>query len=296
MKHTKFLLLALACLLFLPARAQSEKEMNDSTIVKIVTSEGPVRIMLYDDTPLHKENFIKNVKDGYYDGVLFHRVIKDFMVQTGDPDSRNAEPGKMLGTGGPDYTIPAEIVYPKHFHKYGALAAARTGDEVNPERRSSGSQFYIVTGTKYNEATLHSMEQHQTMKRMQQYFRKLAEASRSRIDSMLNAKDSVGLEEIRRELIAKTEADVKNEPMTAEMIAAYTTVGGTPHLDGEYTVFGEVIDGMDVIEKIQNAPVGASDRPDKDIKIISAKIECAKCRNGGKCEKERDFPKNSLTN
>ncbi|MDE6668150.1 MAG: peptidylprolyl isomerase, partial [Muribaculaceae bacterium] len=119
-------------------------------VVELLTTEGPVKVMLYDDTPQHRDNFVKLVTEGYYDGLLFHRVIKDFMVQTGDPDSREAQPGQRLGSGSPDYTIPAEIEYPRHFNRRGALAAARTSDSVNPERRSSGSQFYIVTGRTYS--------------------------------------------------------------------------------------------------------------------------------------------------
>ena len=132
------------------ATAQKPAELPAGPVVDIKTSVGDIKVKLYDDTPRHRDNFLKLVKDGYYNGVLFHRVIKDFMVQTGDPGSVNADSTAMLGIGGPDYQIDAEILYPKHYHKYGALAAARTGDDMNPERKSSGSQFYIVTGRKYD--------------------------------------------------------------------------------------------------------------------------------------------------
>ena len=131
---------------------------NADAFVEIKTSEGDITVRLFGDTPKHRDNFLKLVKEGYYDNVLFHRVINEFMVQTGDPDSKAAPVGKMLGSGGPGYTLDAEIVYPSHFHKRGALAAARQGDQVNPERRSSGSQFYIVTGKAYNDSTLSQME------------------------------------------------------------------------------------------------------------------------------------------
>ena len=148
-------------------------EVPAGPTLDIATTAGDIKIRLYDDTPLHRDNFLKLAKEGYYDGVLFHRVINDFMVQTGDPESKDAPKGTMLGSGGPGYTGPAEIVYPKHYHKYGALAAARTGDEMNPERKSSGSQFYIVTGKKYSPQELSRMEQMSVQKQLQSYFMEL---------------------------------------------------------------------------------------------------------------------------
>lgn len=253
------------------ATNNSNSAMKNSVIVEFNTSLGPIKVLLYDDTPKHKENFIKNVESGYYDGVLFHRVIKDFMVQTGDPDSKTAGPDVMLGTGGPSYTIPAEILYPKHYHKYGALAAARTGDNVNPELRSSGSQFYIVTGKKYNEPTLEAMASRQFQQRQRTYWNELCQQNEAKIQELYNANDQDGLRALEEEFKKKLD-ELKPEPLPAEMIETYTTIGGAPHLDGEYTVFGEVIEGMDVVEKIQDSPTGAADRPVEDIKIISAKI------------------------
>lgn len=240
--------------------------------LQIETTAGPIKIRLYDDTPLHRDNFLKLAKEGYYDGVLFHRVIKDFMVQTGDPDSKNAQPGAMLGAGSPDYTIPAEFVYPKHYHKYGALAAARTGDDVNPERRSSGSQFYIVTGKKYLPAQLSRMEEMSVQKQLQTYFMNLQRQKMDTIRALRLAKDSVALENLRQELIRETEANVKPVTMTEQQVRDYTTIGGTPHLDGQYTVFGEVLEGMDTVDKIQNAETDGHDRPLEDIKIVSVKV------------------------
>lgn len=239
------------------------------TTLLIETTAGPVKILLYDDTPQHRDNFVKLAEEGFYDGVLFHRVIKDFMVQTGDPTSKNAEKGAMLGAGDPSYTLPAEFVYPKHYHKYGALAAARTGDELNPERRSSGSQFYIVTGKKYSAAQLNRMEQMNAQKELQTYFMNLQRERMDTIRQLRLAKDSVGLENLRQELIRETEANVHPTAMTEEQIRDYTTIGGTPHLDGQYTVFGEVLEGMDTIEKIQAAETDGRDRPLEDIKIVS---------------------------
>lgn len=253
--------------------AISQSEVPAGPTLDVATTAGNIKIRLYDDTPLHRDNFLKLAKEGYYDGVLFHRVINDFMVQTGDPESKEAPAGKMLGSGGPGYTIPAEIVYPKHYHKYGALAAARTGDEMNPERKSSGSQFYIVTGKKYLPQQISRMEEMSVQKQLQSYFMELQRQNMDTIRQLRLAKDSVGLENLRQELIKETEANVKPVTMTEAQVRDYTTIGGTPHLDGQYTVFGEVLEGMDVVEKIQKAETDGRDRPLEDIRIISIKVE-----------------------
>ncbi|MDE6510575.1 MAG: peptidylprolyl isomerase, partial [Muribaculaceae bacterium] len=179
----------------------------------------------------------------------------------------------MLGSGGPGYTVPAEIVYPKHYHKYGALAAARTGDEMNPERKSSGSQFYIVTGKTYTPQQLSRMEEMSVQKQLQSYFMELQRQNMDTIRQLRLAKDSVGLENLRQELIKQTEANVKPVTMTEEQVRDYSTIGGTPHLDGQYTVFGEVLEGMDTVEKIQKAETDGRDRPVEDIRIVSIKVE-----------------------
>ena len=210
--------------------------------------------------------------EGFYDGVLFHRVIDQFMVQTGDPNSKNAPAGAMLGDGDPSYTIEAEILYPKHYHKYGAIAAARTADAVNPEKRSSGSQFYIVTGNKYSERQLEISDYKKRSKALQDYFQKLAYEHRDSIQTLQRAGDNEKLEELRQQLIKETEEKIGVEEMPENIKADYSTIGGTPHLDGGYTVFGEVVKGMDVVEKIQKAETDAADRPKEDIRIISAKV------------------------
>ncbi|MDE7420212.1 MAG: peptidylprolyl isomerase [Muribaculaceae bacterium] len=250
-----------------------QSEIPAGPTLDVATTAGNIKIRLYDDTPLHRDNFLKLAKEGYYDGVLFHRVINDFMVQTGDPDSKEAPAGTMLGSGGPGYQIPAEIVYPKHYHKYGALAAARAGDEVNPERKSSGSQFYIVTGKKYLPQQISRMEEMSVQKQLQSYFMELQRQNMDSIRQLRLAKDSVGLENLRQRLIKETEANVKPVTMTEEQVRDYTTIGGTPHLDGQYTVFGEVLEGMDVVEKIQKVETDGRDRPKEDIRIISIKVE-----------------------
>lgn len=247
--------------------------VESGRIVDIETTAGPIKILLYDATPKHRDNFIRLASEGYYDGVLFHRVIKDFMVQTGDPESKNAEPGKMLGSGDPGYTIEAEIDYPRFFHKYGALAAARTGDQVNPERRSSGSQFYIVTGNKYTPRQMEAMAQRMADQERQTYFRGLQKKHAEEIKALYAAHDSTGLENLRQRMIAETEATVKPQPLPEAVTEAYTTIGGTPHLDGQYTVFGEVLEGMETVEKIQNAPTDRGDRPTEDIRVIKVTVE-----------------------
>lgn len=241
-------------------------------LVELSTTMGDITVELYNDTPLHRDNFLKLVGEGYYDGVLFHRVIDQFMVQTGDPNSKDAPAGARLGSGDPSYTIEAEIVYPRHYHKYGALAAARTGDAMNPEKRSSGSQFYIVTGTKFTERQLEVADMKKRTKALQDYFQKLAYEHRDSIQALQQAGDHERLEALRQQLIKETEEKVGAETLPENIKADYATIGGTPHLDGGYTVFGEVVKGMDVVEKIQKAETDSADRPKEDIRIVSAKI------------------------
>ncbi len=192
-------------------------------MIEMVTSQGKITLRLYDETPLHRDNFLKLVENHTYDGLLFHRVIKNFMVQAGDPKSRDAKPGQPLGDGTLGYTVPAEF-RPELIHKRGALCAARQGDQVNPKKASSATQFYIVQGQVWDDKTLDMMEQRFGKK------------------------------------------------FTAEQRKVYTTMGGTPHLDGDYTVFGEVVDGMEVVNKISDLPCDRMDRPVEDVKIISVKV------------------------
>lgn len=241
-----------------------------ATRLKIKTTEGDIIIRLYDETPKHRDNFLKHAKEGYFNGTLFHRVIKDFMIQGGDPDSKNAPKGKMLGTGGPDYTIPAEFVYPQYFHKRGALSAARTGDEVNPEKESSGSQFYIVWGKTFKPAELKQMEHQMAMQQEQQVFNQLTREHHEEIMNLRRNRDRVGLQELQDKLIEQTKTTCKQQgkpSFTEEQIEVYTNVGGTPFLDNQYTVFGEVEEGLDIVERIQNCDTDRNDRPTEDVKI-----------------------------
>lgn len=244
--------------------------------VKISTTEGDIIVRLYDETPKHRDNFLKLAKEGYFNGTLFHRVIKDFMIQGGDPDSKGAPAGKTLGTGGPEYTIPAEFVYPQLFHKRGALSAARLGDEVNPEKESSGSQFYIVWGKTYKPAELKQMERQLEMQQEQNIFNQLARENRDKILELRRNRDRAGLQELQDELVAETKAISmeKGKPtFTDAQREAYTTVGGTPFLDNQYTVFGEVEEGLDVVEKIQNCATLGNDRPKEDVSMTVEVVE-----------------------
>ncbi|MGM9706134.1 MAG: peptidylprolyl isomerase [Prevotella sp.] len=244
--------------------------------VQIHTSLGDIVVRLYDETPKHRDNFVKLASEGYFDGTLFHRVIKDFMIQGGDPDSKGAPAGKNLGTGGPDYTIPAEFVYPQLFHKRGALSAARTSDEVNPNRESSGSQFYIVWGKQYKPGELKQMERQLAMQQEQGVFNRLVAENRPKIMDLRRKRDQAALQELQDDLIAQTHAICAEQgtmKFTDEQVKVYTTLGGTPFLDNQYTVFGEVEEGIDIVEQIQNVATGRNDRPVEDVSMQVTVLE-----------------------
>ena len=267
-KFTFFVLSVLACA-FISCKSASSNDDN-MTRVKIETNKGDIIVELYNDTPKHKANFLKLVKDGTYEGTLFHRVINNFMIQAGDPNSKTAAKDQQLGDGDVGYTIPAEFVYPERFHKRGALAAARQGDQVNPKKESSGCQFYIVTGQVYNDSTLVNMEKRKNYNVLNAAFSQLVMKNRDEIMNMQKKGDEKALMAMQEKLLAQAREQIKDEPefkFTPEQTEAYKTIGGTPHLDGEYTVFGEVIDGMDVVDAIQQVATNASDRPVDDVVI-----------------------------
>jgi peptidylprolyl isomerase len=241
-------------------------EEKESYIL-VQTSMGDIKIQLYNDTPHHRDNILKLAKEGFYNGTLFHRVIKEFMIQGGDPDSKNAAAGQNLGAGDAGYTLPAEFV-PTHFHKRGALAAARLGDNVNPNKDSSGCQFYIVTGKLYKPAELRKMEKSINMGKENNVFEQLVRQNIDKIKELRLARNQKGLMKLQDELIEEAKKIVaQGEPFkfTPEQEEAYTTVGGTPFLDNEYTVYGEVVDGFDVVEAIEKVKTNRSDRPNEDI-------------------------------
>lgn len=276
MKRISFVLLTILACCFVACKSEKKaRNMSEETKLKIETTAGDIVVKLYNETPQHRDNFIKLAENGTYEGTLFHRVIKDFMIQAGDPDSKNASKGQMLGAGDVGYTVPAEFVYPKYFHKKGALSAARQGDNVNPQKASSGCQFYIVTGKVYSDSALLSMEQQMNQMRFNNLFNTLASKHAKDIYKMRKAGDQEGLMNLQDTLIAQVEKQLAGQPefrFTPEQVKAYTTVGGTPHLDGEYTVFGEVLEGMDVVDKIQRVKTDRNDRPEEDVKIIKVEV------------------------
>ena len=281
MISNKILLICLAFIALTACSAGSKKQTNHHmenekrTLVKLETTMGNITVALYNETPKHRDNFIKLVKEGVYDSTLFHRVIKQFMIQAGDPDSKNASDTAMLGSGDVGYTIPAEF-NPKFFHKKGVLAAARQGDDVNPEKASSGCQFYIVTGRKFTEPQLLGMENKINEQREEALFDSLARQHMKEIYKMRKAGDNAGLLELQDTLEAQARELADKEEkfrFTPEQIKAYSTVGGAPHLDGSYTVFGEVTEGMEVVENIEIANTNRADRPVENIRILKASIQ-----------------------
>ena len=281
MISNKILLICLAFIALTACNAGSKRQTNHHmenekrTLVKLETTMGNITVALYNETPKHRDNFIKLVKEGVYDSTLFHRVIKQFMIQAGDPDSKNASDTAMLGSGDVGYTIPAEF-NPKFFHKKGVLAAARQGDDVNPEKASSGCQFYIVTGRKFTEPQLLGMENKINEQREEALFDSLARQHMKEIYKMRKAGDNAGLLELQDTLEAQARELADKEEkfrFTPEQIKAYSTVGGAPHLDGSYTVFGEVTEGMKVVENIEIAKTNRADRPIENIRILKASIQ-----------------------
>lgn len=247
---------------------------GNETVVRLQTTMGDIVVKLFNETPNHRDNFIKLVKEGVYDSTLFHRVIKDFMIQAGDPTSKTAPDTARLGEGDMTYTIPPEF-RPELYHKRGALAAARKGDDINPNKESSGCQFYIVIGHRFNEPELINLEDHLNEARLDTAFQVLARKHMKEIYKLRRAGDEGGLLELQDRLERQAEAEVaKMSPIkfTPEQIRDYTTVGGTPHLDGSYTVFGEVIEGMDIVDKISVVKTGKHDRPVENVRIVKAEI------------------------
>lgn len=260
----------LFCLCVLAGACRKEA----GTVVNMKTSLGNIRFRLYDETSGHRENMLKLVREGYYNGMLFHRVIQDFMIQTGDPDSKTARPGMLLGDGDAGYTIEAEIL-PRYFHRRGVVAAARESDNVNPERRSSGSHFYIVQGKVFAADSLDRVVEKINNNRYVALFNRLKTAREAEIAKCQLANDYESLMRINRELseTARERFEHIKLQLSEEQVKAYTTVGGTPHLDGEYTVFGEVIEGLDVLDRIAAQETDEYARPVRDVVIEKMEIE-----------------------
>jgi cyclophilin family peptidyl-prolyl cis-trans isomerase len=257
----------------------SKNKSQQEKMVLISTDYGDIKIKLYNETPLHRDNFIKLASEGFYNDLLFHRVINSFMIQGGDPDSKNAAQGTMLGNGGPGYTIPAEFVS-KYYHKKGALAAAREGDNVNPSKASSGSQYYIVQGTVISAEDLGRYEEKMNFQLKRVEFEKY-------INDPKNIEFKTKVDELSKERKFKELGELTNnnkgfnalwdslpkQKFSEAQIKDYTTIGGTPHLDGAYTIFGEITEGLEVIDKITALEVDKNNRPLTDIKMSIKVIE-----------------------
>lgn len=275
MKSIRLILIfTLQLTFFLAACSDGNKK---DYLITIKTRYGDMKAILYDQTPKHKSNFIKLAKEGYYDSLLFHRVIKDFMIQTGDPDSKGAKPGEMLGKGGPDYTIPAEI-RPGLIHQKGAIAAARQGDNINPSRASSGSQFYIVEGKVYTRPELEAaMINYNALYKDFNTFLQQPE-NKDLMDLAIQLQKENRIDSLQKLILSKKDeieqkfGEKYELPLTNKQVQEYTTVGGVPHLDGAYTVFGQVIDGLDVIDKIAAVKTDSNDRPLDDV-MLSVTVE-----------------------
>ena len=267
----KYLSLILLSVFFLMNGCKKKEQR----VVLLKTDYGNIKIRLYDETPRHRDNFIKLTEEGFYNGLLFHRVINEFMIQGGDPDSKNAKPGEQLGNGGSGYKLPAEIRFPELFHKRGVIAAAREGDRVNPEKKSSGSQFYIVQGKKFTDEQLDKVERRVNQMRKQQLHYKFMSQYQ---DSLMALQQEQKFEEfyaLQKKIQELTDKELKKDmfKFPENVREAYKTIGGTPHLDSNYTVFGEVTDGMDVVDSIAAVKTDANDRPLKDIRMTIEVLE-----------------------
>ncbi len=252
----------------------NQQTSNENTSVIIETKYGDITVLLYDDTPEHRDNFIKLVKEGFYDDLLFHRVMKSFMIQGGDPKSKGAPQGEQLGNGGPGYKVDAEIVYPEHFHKRGALAAARQPDQVNPDKQSSGSQFYIVQGTTYTMDQLSEIAVSRNDKRRQAIFYRLMPDYQDTLQMVQRKGDPELIKGIQDFIMEKVNEEFLKEPpftFNNEQLETYMNVGGAPFLDGNYSVFGEVTQGMEVVDSIANVMTDGNDRPVEDV-VMNIKI------------------------
>jgi peptidylprolyl isomerase len=261
----KLVLVFIVCLMAGNLLAQSQKD----PIVLISTNYGDIRVKLFHQTPQHTKNFVKLAKKGYFNETLFHRVIKGFMIQGGDPDSKTAKPGQLLGEGGPKYTIPFEY-NPAFFHKKGMLAAAREGDDVNPLRASSASQFYIVVGKVFDDAGLEKAEKRINTSQKNNLMYNYIESNKALKDKLADFKknDTAAFSRQMKQLslIADTlYKEQKQYTIPEAEREVYKTIGGTPHLDASYSIFGEVVEGMDVVEKIALTATDKNDRPLENI-------------------------------
>lgn len=243
---------------------------NENTIISMKTTLGDIKIRLYDNTPIHRDNFIKLINTGFYEGISFHRVIKQFMIQAGDPDTRSV-PLTGISDSVKTFTIPSEF-NSLYFHKKGALAAARQGNEANPEMRSSGTQFYIVQGVKYSDDDLDKAEQLINSNIKQAVFNKYLRETADSVRLSGKTTTQSEIQEISSIKMFQYLTNNKSYAIPEDQRNVYKNIGGTPRLDGTYTVFGEVIEGLDVVDKIAAVSTDSNDKPTNDIRILKIKI------------------------
>lgn len=276
------LILCILLLAFMPfsigcngQSGQGEKQ----TEVLLQTTAGDIRIRLFNETPGHRDNFIKNVREGLYDGVAFHRIIRSFMIQTGDPNTRAGHEAELAAaqadTTSLGKTIPAEIVYPKFFHKRGMIGAAREDDKVNPEKRSNAFQFYIVTGRFQNETQMMAYEMQRRQTAIDELYAKKQMENREMLDALRRARDLDKLSDECSKLMDAARFEVSQNPpapFTEEQMREYRISGGAPWLDGNYTIFGEVVEGMKTVLTIERTKTDEGDRPLKEVRILAASL------------------------
>jgi len=268
-KYLILILVAIGCF------SESCAKKSTETIVRFETTYGNITVKLYPETTKHRSNFLKLVNDGFYNGVLFHRVIENFMIQGGDPKSKTATPEAYLGSGDVGYTIPAEFIYPKYYHKRGALAAARENDQINPIKASSGCQFYIVQGKTFSDEKLDSIDQRKYQKAEERLFQDITEKKQNEIKILIKEKKNSKIQALSDSILKVVHEQLKLHPtykLTPQQRTDYKTIGGTPHLDGSYTVFGEVIEGLEIVESISKVKTNDNNRPLEDIKVIKAEV------------------------
>lgn len=270
----KKLLLGITVLLFIVTACNGQNEGKETEVV-LETTMGDIRIKLYNDTPVHRDNFIRNVKAGKYDNASWHRIIRNFMIQTGEQnDKSNAHDGDSTATDTLGW-LQAEIVYPKHFHKRGMVGAAREGDDINPKKKSDPAEFYIVTGRTYLDTGLSELEEARTQQAAERLYNEKLTAHAAELDSLRRARDRNGVSNLLEKLLddAKYETS-KNPPLpyNQEQRRAYRTSGGAPWLDGEYTIFGEVVEGMKTVLAIERVKTDGNDRPLTEVKVIKAYV------------------------
>lgn len=265
------LIIGLLSMLFIATACNGQTGEKEQEVV-LETTLGEIRIKLYNDTPIHRDNFLKNVREGKYDGCTWHRIIRSFMVQTGEQPSDRDKDTTFVDSAN---WLPAEIHFPQHYHKRGVVAAAREDDGVNPQKKSDPHQFYIVTGRNYNEDGLIELDEINKAKAAERLFNKKVEAKKAELEALRAAREMDKLSDALEKLLNDAEYEVSENPpapYNKEQRRSYRTYGGAPWLDGEYTIFGEVVEGMKTVLALEKVKTDDNDRPLSDVKVIRAYV------------------------